>query len=278
MKVIKTELQAINGEVEVYLIADAHVGSAQFNLQLLVDLINHILKKKNRYVIIDGDIFDMTFIDSKGNVYENEMQPDSALTFGCELLKPLFEKGRVICIVGGNHDDERSMRLIGISMIEQFAIRMNAGHLFSHDSVMLLVRVLDGVKGHANSKVSYRIFVNHGNNGGGGTMGSKANALEKMALVCPTADVYVHAHTHAPMTFKDQYVDVDDKNGIVKWKERLFVNTNAFLNYFNSYAEKKLIKPASQSYPVIRLKSARVQMGGRKKTFDRTVKHMSCEI
>lgn len=278
MKVIQTELQAINGEIELYIMADTHIGSAQFNLQLVNDLIAHILKKNNRYVIFNGDNFDCTFIDSKGNVYENEMTPDSALNFGCRLFKPLFDKNRVVCITGGNHDDDRSMRLIGISLIEQFAIRMNAGQLFSHDSVMLLAKIKNGVKGHKDSKVSYRVFINHGNNGGGGTMGSKANALEKMALLCPTADVYIHSHTHAPFTFKDNYVDVDEKKGIVKWKERLFVNSNAFMNYFNSYAEKKLIKPASQSIPVIRLKAVRYQDGGRSRTLDRTIKHMSCEI
>lgn len=278
MKVIKNTLQASNGEIELYIIGDTHIGSSQFNEPLLVDLIHHILEKKNRYCILNGDVLDCSFVDSKGNVYENEMQPQVALSYACNLLKPLAKAGRILCSTGGNHDDDRSMRLIGVSLAQQLCVLLGIPEIFSNDSVMLLLTIVDGVKGHKNAKVGYKVFVSHGNNGGGGMVGSKANALEKMSLVCPVADVYIHGHTHAPFTFKDQYVDVNEAKGVCVWRERMYVNGNAFMKYFNGYGEKRLMKPQSQSIPVIRLKAVRLQEGGRKRTIDRVVKHMSCEI
>lgn len=274
MKVIKAELKAINNEVEIYGMGDLHIGSANCNLQLISDLIDHILKKKNRYVVFNGDLLDCTYADSKGNVYENEMQPQEALSYAVNLLKPLVDNNRVLCSCGGNHDDDRSMRLIGVSLAQQLAVLLGIGETYSSDSIMLLARVCNGIKGKNDKNAYYRIYINHGNNGGGGTMGSRANALEKMALVVPMADVYIHHHTHSPMVFKDQCVDIVETKGICTWHERLFVNGNAFLNYFNSYAEKKILKPQSQSIPVIRLKSVRENNG----KIDRIYKNMTCEL
>lgn len=140
MKVIKAELEAINNEVEIYGIGDTHIGSANCNIQLIQDLIDHILKKKNRYVVFNGDILDCTYADSKGNVYENEMQPQVALSYACNLLKPLVDNNRVLCTNGGNHDDDRSMRLIGVSMAQQLATLLGIGDIYSPDSTMLIAK------------------------------------------------------------------------------------------------------------------------------------------
>lgn len=273
MKVIHNELQSIQNEVELYVIGDTHIGSSQFNEPLLLDLIGHILEQDNRYVILNGDIVDCTFKDSKGNVYENEMTPQVALSYASKTLAPL--KDRVLCTLGGNHDDDRSMRLVGISFAQQLAVLIGVPDKYSPDSVLLDLAIKDGIQGRkANS--NFTIFVNHGNNGGGGTSGSKANSLERMALVFPNADIYIHNHTHFPMTFKDNYAYYESMKRIVTTRERMFVNGNAFMNYFNGYGEKRLYKPQSQSIPVIKLRSKRIQDKREKK--DYIMKYMSCEI
>lgn len=274
MKSITCELQSINNEIEIYAIGDTHIGSMNFNEPLLLNLIDHILAKPNRYVILNGDIVDCTFKDSAGNVYENEMSPQVALSYASLKLSPLAKANRILCTTGGNHDDDRSMRLVGISTAQQLAVLLGIPHLYSSDSCMIFARCKDMVKGHKSQNVMFHIFVNHGNNGGGATMGSKANALEKMAYIVPNADVYIHSHTHSPMTFKDEICCIDDVRQRLVWRSRLYVNTNAFLNYFNSYGEKKLFKPQSQAIPKITLKAIREC----KKDSDKVVKVATCEI
>lgn len=279
MKTLNCTLETINNVVELYIIGDTHIGSSQFNEPLLVDLIAHVLEKKNRYVVLNGDICDMTFKDSKGNVYENEMTPQVALSYACKLLMPLAEKGKILCTIGGNHDDDRSMRLVGISMAQQLATLLGIPDIYSPDSALIFANVLDGVKGHKDTDITYYIFVNHGNNGNGGSTGAKANALERMNQIVPNADVYIHNHTHAPITFKDEYVSICERSKSIQWKERLYVNGNAFMKYFNGYGEKKMMKPQSQSIPVIKLKSIRTTESYKgKRTIDRLHKTMSCEI
>lgn len=274
MKVIKSEVKASNNEIEIVVLGDVHIGSPNFNETLLFQTIEYILEKENRFVILNGDILDCNFKDSVGNVYENAMTPSVALSYALLKLKPLADAKRILCTLGGNHDHDRSMKVCDISFAQQLAIGLEIPELFSADSIVLFLRVQNGVKGKKGHGITYKIFVNHGNNGGGGMIGSKANALEKMSLVVPNADLYIHSHTHSPFTFKDQYIEAHEDRCSITWRERLYVNTAAFLRYENSYGEKRLMKPQSSAVPKIKLKSKRVRING----MDRHVKELFCEI
>lgn len=274
MKIVKQEVTAIDSEVELIVIGDVHIGSPNFNESLLVTVINYVLEKENRFVILNGDIIDCTFKDSVGNVYENYMTPSVALSYALLKLKPLADAKRILCSIGGNHDHDRSMKQVDISFAQQLAVGLGLAEVFSPDSAVIFLKVLNGIKSKKDTAITYKIFVNHGNNGGGGMIGSKANALEKMSLVVPNADLYIHSHTHSPFTFKDEYIDINADKSTLLWRERLYVNTNAYLNYFNSYGEKRLMRPQSLSVPKIKLKATRIHNKG----VDRFYKQLSCEI
>lgn len=272
MKTMSVSLKATDNLIELIVIGDTHIGSANFNDSLLNSTIQYVLEKPNRFVILNGDILDCNFKDSVGNIYENTLTPSVALGLAVRIFEPI--KDRLICSIGGNHDHDRSMKQVDISYAQQLATLLGIADKFSADSVVLFLSVEDGVRGKSGKNVQYIVFCSHGNNGGGGTMGSKANAIEKMSLCVPRADIYVHSHTHAPVVFKDTFFDVDDKKKCLTQKERLYVNTNAYLRWENSYGEKKLLKPQSMSVPIIKLKAYREHT----KEIDRTRKSITCEL
>lgn len=272
MKTLSIDLKSINNQIELIVIGDTHIGSANFNDALLKNVIDYVLEKENRYIVLNGDILDCNFKDSIGNVYENAMSPSVALAYAVNLFEPVKE--RIICSIGGNHDHDRSMKQIDISYAQQLAVMLDIPDKFSADSIVLFLSVIDGVKGRTNKEIQYTVFCSHGNNGGGGTMGSKANALEKMSLSIPNADLYIHSHTHTPMIFKDTFFELDAKKKTLVQKERLYVNTNSYLRWQNSYGEKKLLKPQSMSVPIIKFKSFREQS----RRVDRIRKSLTCEL
>lgn len=274
MKVIHRVIKGVSGEIEIVVIGDTHIGSPNCNESLLKKTIDYVLNKNNCYAILNGDIVDNCLISSVGNIYESQMTPSEAVSYAVMYLKPLADKGKILCTLGGNHDHDRSKKIADISPAEQLASMLGLVELFSADSVILDLNVTDGVKGKSNKNANYVLFISHGRNGGVST-GSKANACEKMSLIFPNADIYIHSHTHSPLSFKDEYVYYDNHKKVPIWKERLYVNTNAFLNYFNSYGEAKMYRPQSQSVPKIRLKSIRMCQN---KGLDRVIKSMSCEI
>jgi hypothetical protein len=80
-----------------------------------------------------------------------------------------------------------------------------------------------------------------------------------MASIVDT-DIYIHSHTHLPMTMKQAYHRIDTRSSTVALVTKLFVNTAANLNY-GGYGEAQEFKPSSKDTPVIYL-------SGKKKSFE----------
>lgn len=271
MNEIAYNVESFNDELEIIVISDTHIGSAQFNETLLREVINYVLNTEGVYCILNGDILDNNLTSSIGDAYENAMTPSVALSYACLLFKPLADANKIICMTGGNHDYDRTKKIADISPSVSLAVHLGLEKRYSADSVLLYLNA----KVQKTKHVTFTLFVNHGRNGGGGrTSGSKANALEAMSSVIPCCDVYIHSHSHYPITFKDEYYLPNKTTKHGHWYERLYVNTNAFLNYFNSYGEAKLYKPSSQSIPRIKLNVRRFIKG----KIDRLIKSVSCEI
>lgn len=277
MRIIEHNLKAINNEIEVIPIGDTHIG-ANFNETLLRETINYILDKPNRYCILNGDILDAGIVNSRANVYENDMTPSAALSYAHILFKPLADANKILCSCGGNHDADRMARETDITASMELAVRLGITDYYSKDSCVLFIRASGGIRGNSNKNAFYTIFVSHGRNGGGGKLaGSKANALQEMANLIPNADIYIHSHSHFPMTFKDSYYNINEQKKLINQQERMFVNTNAFQNYLDSYAEAKLLRASSMAIPKIKLKTVRYSSKGKNK-YDYTKKIITCEV
>jgi hypothetical protein len=92
--------------------------------------------------------------------------------------------------------------------------------------------------------------VTHGS-GGGRREGGKINRLADLASIVD-ADIYIHAHTHLPVIFKEAFYRVSGSNSSVALVDKMFVNTAATLNY-GGYGDRQGFKPASKRNPVIYL-------------------------
>jgi hypothetical protein len=119
---------------------------------------------------------------------------------------------------------------------------------YSPESILLFLRF--GNNSKRNRKQLYTFYVTHGS-GGGRKEGAKAIRLADLACICD-ADIYLHAHTHLPMIFKEDYVRVNESNSSSGMVTKLFVNTSGNLNY-GGYGEVIGCKPASVDKPVIHL-------------------------
>lgn len=270
MKTITVEIEPIDNLIEIVPIADVHIGSHEFNETLFKNTIDYILEKKNRYCILNGDIVDNATRNSIANVFENDLTPNESVALATKYLMPLVEQNKILCYTSGNHED-RSNKDSDITPAVMLASNLFITDRYSPTTAYIFASVKDGYKGDVRKRICFHIFVAHGK-GGGRSIGAKANSLEAMSSIVD-ADVYIHSHTHAPISFKQDYLSVDDPHKQLIQKERLYVNTNAFLNY-GGYGEKALYKPASQSIPKIYLKIVR-DCSCR---LDRLHKVMWCEI
>lgn len=245
MKVIDRELSRDFETLEIYILADTHIGDKLFDRKLVDRFIKHVLGAENRYVIINGDIVNNATKSSISFDYAHELSPDESIDYTVELLKPI--KDRILVATEGNHE-ARTARGDGILLIKRICRELGIEHVYSQGAYLLFVS-FGKSRGRDDRYVIYTIYGKHGS-GGGTRIGSKANKLEDMFKVVPTADIFVHSHTHEPISFKTESIESNCRYKTYSIKEHLFVNSSAFLSY-GGYAEEKGYRPVSTSYPRI---------------------------
>jgi len=247
MKVIKKELSNELSYVNIYPLADLHIGSKHFKRKILEEDLEVIKNDPNGLLILNGDLVNNSIKISIGDIYEEKLNPEEQIDLLVELFEPL--KDKIIGVVPGNHC-ARTYRLTGINILKNFCYRLGLIDVYSNISNLTFLS-FGKSRGRDNVKHTFTIYNSHGS-GGGKMIGSKANRVHNLSNIVPNADLYIHSHTHAPITFKDSYVSADTRNKGVSIQNRLFVNTNAYEG-FGGYGEVIGLAPSNHDMVKIEL-------------------------
>lgn len=243
MKIITRDLPQFN-TLEIYPLADVHIGDPLHDRKRLDNFVKEVLSQKNRYVIVNGDIINNAVRNSISDIYAEQLNPNQQIDTAVEILEPI--KHRILVITDGNHET-RTYKQDGILIMYQVAQRLNIFDTYSEGAYLLFVK-FGRSQGRDCRKMPYAIYGKHGA-GGGRKVGAKAIRLFEMAEVID-ADIFIHSHTHVPIILRKTFFRVDYRNEKATPIEQLFINTNAFLNY-GGYGEEKGYAPTSTKYPKI---------------------------
>ena len=251
MQIFKINLPTDLKQANIYIIGDTHIGDKYANLKLIQETVENIKNDPIGYAIINGDVVNNATRNSVSDVYSENLTPNQQIEVATKMLMPI--KDRILVMTEGNHE-KRTYKESGLYIILQVATRLNVIKSYTEWVYLLYVRLGQSVRRGKDSKnirqICYAIYGKHGS-GGGKKVGGKANRLEDMQLTVD-ADIYIHSHTHVPMSFKTGYHRVDFQNSSVTKVEKLFVNGNAFLD-FGGYGEEYGYSPSSVSVPQIQL-------------------------
>lgn len=254
MKAIRCDLPYAE-TIEVYPMADLHIGDSQCDYKLILERIEYIKNTPNAYCILDGDLMDTAIASSIGDTYAANLQPMEQLKHCVTIFEPI--KDKILAVLSGNHEN-RVYKSDGIDITEVMCAQLGIIERYSPTTALLFIRI--GNKrdstNHRRSEL-YTAYVTHGS-GGGCKEGGKVNRLADLAAIVD-ADIYIHAHTHLPLVFRESYFRVNSGNSMVAPVEKLFVNTGAYLNY-GGYGDKAGFKPASKRSPVIYLNGTKHDM------------------
>lgn len=246
MKAIRCDLPYAE-QIEIHPMADLHLGDPHADYREIVQRIEHIKNTENAYCILDGDLMDAAIASSIGDTYGASLQPMEQLKECVRLFEPI--KHKILAVLPGNHE-HRIYKQDGIDMTELFCSQLNIEDKYSNTTALLFIRFgKNAHKGHGRRQL-YTMYVTHGG-GGGRKEGGKINRLADLASIVD-ADIYIHAHTHLPLVFRESFFRVSGANSSVAAVEKLFVNTAAALKY-GGYGDKQGFKPASTTAPVIYL-------------------------
>lgn len=245
MRAIKCDLPYAD-KIEIHPMADLHIGDAHSDYKGILERIEYIKNTPNAYCILDGDLMDTAIANSVGDTYGARLQPMEQLKHCVKLFEPI--KDKVLAVLTGNHEN-RVYRTDGIDITQVMCSQLGLQDKYSPTTALLFVRFgKDNVRGHHSRRQLYTIYVTHGA-GGGRKEGGKANRLADLSGIVD-ADIYIHAHTHLPLVFKESFYRVSGANSSVALVDKLFVNAAASLDY-GGYGDAAGFKPASKRSPVI---------------------------
>lgn len=250
MKSIKCDLP-FHEQIEIYPMSDLHIGDSQCDYKSILERIEYIKNTPNAYCILDGDLMDTAIASSIGDTYAANLMPMEQLKHCATIFEPI--KDKILAVLPGNHEN-RVYKSDGLDITEILCAQLGIPERYSPTTALLFVRF---GKGFHNRRQLYTIYCTHGS-GGGRREGGKVNRLADLAAIVD-ADIYIHAHTHLPVVFRESFFRVSGSNSSVAPAEKLFINTAASLNY-GGYGDKAGFKPASKRSPVLYLNGTKHDM------------------
>lgn len=264
MKAIKVTLSRELKNLEIITFADLHLGDRYCDVDSIRKDIEYVKNNKEVYCILNGDILNNSTKASVGDVYSETLTPMDQLQRAIALFEPI--KDKILAVTSGNHE-ARTWKTDGIDLMSLMCMQLGISDRYANESGLIFLRfgALKNKTKETNGSgkdrmVSYTIFVTHGS-GGGRKEGSKAVRLADMSSIVD-ADIYIHSHTHLPMTMKQAFHRVDIQNSAVALVDKLFVNTSARLDY-GGYGEAFEFKPSSKDNPHIYLNGTKKQFVAR---------------
>jgi predicted phosphodiesterase len=234
----------------LYPLGDFHIGSANFNESDFERLINIIETDEHAVVVLNGDIINNATKTSVSDIYRETMSPEQSIEVAVEYLERI--KDKIIGVTTGNHE-ERTYRLTGLDPTKHICYRLGIDELYDPVSNVIFLSFGKN-RGRQNVYNTFVLYQTHGR-GGGRTIGSKANNVARLANIIH-ADVYIHSHTHVPITFKQNYFMTNASNKGMKQVKRLFVNTNAYEG-FGGYGERASYTPTNNDFILVKLSADR---------------------
>lgn len=235
--------------IEIHTFADLHIGDTHCDTELIASRIKAVADNPTAYCILNGDIMNNATKTSVSDSYAEELSPMEQL----ERFETLFEpiKDRILFVSQGNHENRTYVKE-GIDLTAVAAKELGIIDRYCKVGGVLFLKMGEHKmrsSGH-RKPIVYSFYITHGS-GGGRKEGAKAIRLADMGAITDV-DIYIHSHTHLPMTMKQAFYRTDMSNGTVRKVDKLFVNTSAQLDY-GGYGQAFEFKPSSKHCPVIYL-------------------------
>jgi predicted transcriptional regulator/predicted phosphodiesterase len=223
---------AENDEVIIVFLGDVHWGSRHCNRKFLFNVLKWIAATPNVFVMLMGDMIEMSTKQSVGGgVYEQVQPPQEQIKDTIAYLKPIRHK--ILGYFSGNHEF-RAYKDLGIDVADLISSVIEVPYLGF--TKLTTIQVGDHL---------YDIAGTHGTGGSKKPHTKLAKVLNLTDLY--DADLYVMGHVHDKLEATKTYRRRVGKE--LQVFQRHFLVTGHFLNWKTSYAEMAQFGPGNIGSP-----------------------------
>lgn len=219
-------------EVEVYFAHDIHYGSAQHDNKRWERFKRMIREKPNRYIVFVGDYCENAVVGSKSDIYTQTAPPWAQKEWLSEQFIELAD--RTMCIVPGNHENNRITRTCGLFPVYDCAKDAGLQDLYRQGFAFIDIGVGDGGHG-AGKQARYVGFITHR---------LRDCKSYNGALYVDGIDFAAYGHDHAPKSQPRGKLEYDSKNKAIVHRDIEIIDSGSFLNY-GGYAVDNAYVPNS---------------------------------
>lgn len=219
-------------EIEVYFAHDIHYGSAEHDRKKWEAYKADILSAPNRFVIFVGDYCENAVIGSKSDIYTQTASPHYQKEWFTQQLVDL--RDRTICIVPGNHEDNRITKTCGLFPAYDCAKEAGLGDLYRHNFAFVDIGV-GSSNSHQGRQARYVGYIVHR---------FRDTKMYNTSDFVDGIDFAAYGHDHDPKDHPRAKLVYDSKNKTVSHKNIEVIDSGAFLTY-GGYGVKSAYRPTS---------------------------------
>jgi len=254
IEITYNNLGKLTAPFKILELGDIHPGNLTFDQEFYESALNTAERLNNVGIFKNGDVLELNTDSSPEaamheQIWPNQRQQDYIV----EKNRKLANDGKILCWMGGgNHDDDRSKKKIGIPKSRDIAqildvpyAPISAYHIIDWNGFRLI------------------IYNNHGKGRTTGTKNGTRRKLLRESLIYPLADIICIGHTHRLeagdlWTFEEiqHEVIIDYENMCMATQPKEvphYLITGHFLGYLKSYGQKSGYPPIPAGYPIITL-------------------------
>lgn len=224
-------------EIEVYILHDLHMGNYLFNGKKWQAVKDEILEKPNRYCIIVGDCMENAVPGSKSDMFSQLYTPEDQKEWVSDQFKQLAD--RIICVVDGNHERNRSTKLCGLYPLYDACVYAGVQTRyrphFAFADIAVGTRTKGGPNKNSKNQVRYVGFVVH-----------RAKDMKNYSSSdsFEGIDFMVYGHDHDPHDHPRAKLHYDRQHQRVYLRSVETVDGGSFLDY-GGYAADGGYRPQS---------------------------------
>jgi len=232
-------------KIKIILMGDEHLGSKYYDKELHKRWINWILKEPNTYVIGMGDHLETATKNSIGaGVFEQDKVVQEQLEASYELYKPLADKGKLLGMHIGNHE-ERLYKHSGMDLIKTLCKMLSTK---KYKVKYYGIGVLHYIKVDSQS---YTMYTTHGHSGARLPYTKIKACIDLGNMV--DVDIYAMGHTHQLSHHVRQFYKVNKRDSTVTESGKHYLLTGSFLTHWGSYAQEAGYEMMRRGCPTVKL-------------------------
>lgn len=251
MKIITCQIKS--DEAYIIPIGDLHYGDKGFTGEAerkFEGYLDWVEERDNARIFLNGDLLNTATRTSKTSPFDQKEDLQDQIDWVVARLTRV--KNKILGGVSGNHC-ARIEDFCGFNPMNMVCMQLGVPYCGYTAIVDFKIGSRNKGVGRERANATQYTGVFHHTTGGGGTVGSKINRVEKMRTICRNADFYCGSHNHmlgAVPVIAPEYNSYAKK---IYNRVQLLIDCGGYLSWDNSYAEVKALEPMKLGSPRIRL-------------------------